>query len=142
VGDPGRVGGEGSPELADVWFTATRVSPRRSVAVRSDSGFGLATNSAEPFPVPLVRVPRSQVAVVEACHVHPDVPVTPTVKVPPAAGTSTDSTFGAIRHGAGSCWTAILVPFTEIEAARLTPMAFSATITATAVSPWPVCGVI
>jgi len=64
------------------------------------------------------------------------------VTVPPAAGTSTDGAFQAIRHAAASCCTGSFAPFTAIVALRLMPFGFSATITATAVSPWPVWGVI
>jgi hypothetical protein len=115
--------------------------PTRSVAVRTASGFAVATNCADPSPVPLVRVPRSHDALVDASHEHPGVADTPRVTVPPAAATFAADAVHAIWHAAASCRSGNFAPFTVTEPVRLMPFGFAATTTETAVSPCPVWGV-
>jgi hypothetical protein len=122
--------------------TVTDASPTRTVAVRSASVLASATNSADPSPVPLVWVPRSHAALLEACQGHADVAARSTVTLPPPAGTSTEDTFQANSHGAPSCRTDVSAPLTSTEAVRAAPLGFRATTMATTVSPCPVRGVI
>jgi len=59
-----------------------------SVPVRLAPLFGAAEKLTDPFPVPTApELIVSQLAWLEAVHAHPEAALTPTVPVPPEAGT-------------------------------------------------------
>jgi hypothetical protein len=111
------------------------------VALLAPPEFGSTVNSASPLPFPLVRSLRIHAADEDAVQLHPAVAVTCTVRGPPCDGICAEDRLRLNRQGA-ACWVMVTrVSLTTTAPERGAATVFSAAVSVSDASPWPLRGV-